>query len=257
VLAEQRRLSILLELKRSGGVSVTELSERFGVSDMTIRRDLEALSERNLLRKVYGGALPVYGKAAVEPHFARKREFNRPEKRAIAKEALRLVEPGDTVALGAGTTTCQVAAELRPGSCDLTFVTNSTNVALTLQKNGWDQILLSGGTFRTPSDALVGPYADRTLRTLNTDVLFLGVHGIDSDAGLTTPNISEAETDLRLVEAARRVVVVADSSKLGVVALAKIAPLSEVDVLVTDEKAPEKMLLEVEMAGVRVVTATP
>jgi hypothetical protein len=118
-----------------------------------------------------------------------------------------------------------VAAALQPGHKDLTFVTNSTNVALTLQENGWDRIVLSGGMFRTPSDALVGPFADRTLRTLNADVLFLGVHGVHPDAGLTTPNTAEAETDSRLVDAAQRVVVVADNSKLGVVALARIIPL--------------------------------
>jgi DeoR/GlpR family transcriptional regulator of sugar metabolism len=113
--------------------------------------------------------------------------------------------------------------------------------------------VLSGGMFRTPSDALVGPFADRTIKTLNADVLFLGVHGVHPEAGLTTPNVAEAETDGRLVEAAQKVVVVADHSKLGVVALAKIAPLSRVDVFVTDDGADREMLREIELAGVRVV----
>ena len=255
MLAEQRRQGILEELERADSVSVAVLSERFGVSDMTIRRDLDVLSSRNLLRKVHGGAVPVVGKAATEPHFAQKRELNMPEKRAIAREALRLIEPGDTVAFSAGTTTWTVAAELRADTRDLTFITNSTNIALTLQANGWEQIVLSGGIFRTPSDALVGPYADRILGTLNADVLFLGVHGIDAKAGLTTPNIAEAETNRCLVEAAQKVVLVADSSKLGVVALAKIVPLSKVNVLITDENADAELLRDVEVSGVQVIVA--
>ena len=167
----------------------------------------------------------------------------------------RLVGDGDTVAFSAGTTTWHVADALRRGHKDLTFITNSTNVALALQEGGWERIVLSGGSFRTPSDALVGPFADRTLKTLNADVLFLGVHGIHPDAGLTTPNTAEAETDRCLVEAAQRVVVVADHTKLGVVALAKIIPLDKVDTLVTDGRAEAKTLREIGLAGVHVVVA--
>ena len=111
---------------------------------------------------------------------------------------------------------------------------------------------MSGGVFRTPSDALVGPYADNTLRTLNADILFMGVHGIDPDAGLTTPNTAEAETDRHLVDAGQKIVVVADHTKLGVVALAKIVPLSRVDIFITDEQAPQDTLREIELAGVEV-----
>jgi DeoR/GlpR family transcriptional regulator of sugar metabolism len=255
MLAEQRQQEILDDLERAGSVSVAALSERFGVSDMTIRRDLEALSARQLLRKVHGGAVPV-SKAVAEPHFVQKRRLNRPEKEAIARAALPLVGDGHTVAFSAGTTTWHVASALLHNHKDLTFITNSTNIALTLQENGWEKIVLSGGSFRTPSDALVGPCADRTLRGLNSDVLFLGVHGVHPEAGLTTPNVAEAETDHCLVQGARKVVVVADHTKLGVVALAKIAPLSKVDTLITDEQAPEEMIREMELAGVEIVVAS-
>jgi len=254
VLRERRQQAILEELERSGSVTVAALSRSLEVSDMTVRRDLEELSARNLLRKVHGGAVPV-PKTAAEPHFVQKQRLHRAEKRAIARAALEFVNDGDTVAFSAGTTTWQIAEALKRERGSLTFITNSTNIALTLQENGWEHIVLSGGMFRTPSDALVGPFADRTLKTLNADVLFLGVHGIHPDAGLTTPNVAEAETDGCLVEAAQRVVVVADSSKVGVVALAKIAPLSMVDVFVTDEGADAEMLREMELAGVRIVVA--
>jgi DeoR/GlpR family transcriptional regulator of sugar metabolism len=256
VLRERRQQEILDELERSGSVSVAALSRSLEVSDMTVRRDLEELSARNLLRKVHGGAVPV-PRTAAEPHFVQKQKLNRAEKRAIARAALGFVNDGDTVALSAGTTTWQIAEALERGQKSLTFITNSTNIALALQENGWEHIVLSGGMFRTPSDALVGPFADRTLKTLNADVLFLGVHGIDPDAGLTTPNVAEAETDGCLIEAAQRVVVVADHSKLGFVALAKIVPLSKVDIFVTDVAADAALLHEIELAGVRVVVAEP
>lgn len=256
MLAEQRRQSILAELERMESVSVAELSERFGVSDMTIRRDLDALSEQELLRKVHGGAVRTGRKMGQEPHFAQKRSLQLLEKKSIAREAVRLADPGDTIAFGAGTTTWHVAAELRQvNGNDFTFITNSTNIALTLQENGWEQIVLSGGIFRTPSDALVGPYAERTLKSLNADTLFLGAHGVHPDAGLTTPNIAEAETDRILIEAAQRVVIVADHTKLGVVALAQISSLARADVLITDDKANEAILREIELTGVRVIVA--
>ena len=242
MVRERRQQEIREELARAGSVSVAALSRSLGVSDITVRRDLEELSARDLLRKVHGGAVPV-PKTAAEPHFVQKQKLNRAQKRALARAALDFANDGDTVAFSAGTTTWQIAETLKRDRGSLTFITNSTNIALTLQENGWEQIVLSGGMlFRTPSDALVGPFADRTLRTLNADVLFLGVHGIHPEAGLTTPNVAEAETNGCLIEASQSVVVVADHSKLGVVALAKIAPLSE---------AGAEMLREIELAGVR------
>lgn len=254
MLAEQRRRNILEELELSGSISVAELSEKFRVSDMTIRRDLDALSARSLLRKVHGGAVRI-SKAASEPHFVQKWRLYQAEKQAIAREAVGLVEPGDTVAFSAGTTTWTVAAALGRESDGLTFITNSVNVASKLQEGGHGQIILSGGIFRTPSDALVGAYADKVIGTLNADILFLGVHGLHPEAGLTTPNVAEAETNGRLVGAAQRVVVVADHSKLGVVALAQMAPLSEVDVLITDDGIPRGLVRELESAGVEVIAA--
>ena len=254
IFAEERRRLILDEVNRSGSVTVTEFVDRLGVSDMTVRRDLETLSAHKLLQKVHGGAVSV-SKTAAEPHFTQKQRLKKAEKNAIAREALPFVEDGHTIAFSAGTTTWQVADALPQDNVNFTFITNSTNIALTLQEKGWGQIVLSGGIFRTPSDALVGPFAERTLKTLNADILFLGVHGIHPDAGLTTPNVAEAETSRCLVDAAQKVVVVADHTKLGVIALAKIAPLSRVDVFVTDDKANPELLREIELAGVRVISA--
>src|SRR5262249_31987878 len=144
------------------------------------------------------------------------------------------VEPGSTIGISAGTTTYELAREVR-ATPDLTVVTNSVPVAQLLHESGGpgQTVVLTGGV-RTPSDALVGPVAVAALRTLHVDWLFLGVHGFDDQAGFTTPNLVEAETDRALVACARRVVVVADSTKWGVVALSSIAPLDAVAVRVTD-----------------------
>lgn len=254
VFAEERQRLILDAVDRAGSVSVMDLVEQLGVSDMTIRRDLEILSAHQLLKKVHGGAVQT-PKTAAEPHFTQKQRLNREEKKSIAREALPLIEAGHTVAFSAGTTTWHIADTLRNHGEELTFITNSTNIALTLQEKEWEQIILSGGSFRTPSDALVGPFAERTLKTLNADILFLGVHGIHPTAGLTTPNVAEAETNRCLVEAAQKIVVVADHTKLGVIALAKITPISGIDAFVTDDKANPELLREISLSGVQVIVA--
>ena len=248
MLAQERRDAILRALLASGAATVADLADGLGVSEMTIRRDLGVLAAQQLVEKVHGGAV-LAKRGAAEPHFATKRRINAAAKAAIAEAAVARVHDGMTVALSAGTTTWQVARRLRRGVRDLTFVTNSLNVAGALEANGWHSIVVSGGSFRTPSDALVGPFANQTLRQLNVDLLVLGVHSIDARVGLTTPNIAEAETNRVMVAGARRVVVVADSSKLGQVSLATFAGCDEVDELITDTGADQATLDALADAG--------
>jgi DeoR/GlpR family transcriptional regulator of sugar metabolism len=257
VLAQERRDAILRALLPSGAATVADLAEGLGVSEMTIRRDLGVLAAQQLVEKVHGGAV-LAKRGAAEPHFATKRRINAAAKAAIAEAAVAMIDDGMTVALSAGTTTWQVAQRLRGGVVrDLTFVTNSLNVAGALEANGWHSVVVSGGSFRTPSDALVGPFANQTLRQLNADLLILGVHSIDAKVGLTTPNIAEAETNRVLVAGARRVVVVADSSKLGQVSLATFAGCEEVDELVTDSGADQATLEALADAGLRTRLVDP
>jgi DeoR/GlpR family transcriptional regulator of sugar metabolism len=257
VLAQERRDAILRALLPSGAATVAELADGLGVSEMTIRRDLGVLAGQQLVEKVHGGAVLAKGGAA-EPHFATKRRINAAAKAAIAEVAVAMIRDGMTVALSAGTTTWQVARRLRGGVVrDLTFVTNSLNIAGALEANGWHSIVVSGGSFRTPSDALVGPFANQTLRQLNADLLLLGVHSIDARVGLTTPNIAEAETNRVMVTGARRVVVVADSSKLGQVSLATFAACDEVDELVTDAGADQATLEALHDTGLRLQLVEP
>ncbi|QVQ49980.1 DeoR/GlpR transcriptional regulator [Spiractinospora alimapuensis] len=234
MLAAQRRELILDQVRRSGGVRVTDLVESLSVSDMTIRRDLDALESRGAIRKVHGGAVAPHVTSTEEPGFAVKSTREEREKDAIAREAARLVEPGSAVGLSAGTTTRAVAHHLRD-TTGLTVVTNSLQAAEVFYRASRpDQTVALTGGFRTPSDALVGPIAVAALRNLHLDVLILGVHGMTERAGFTTPNLMEAETNAALVEAARTLIVVADHTKWQTVGISTIAPLSRCDVLVTD-----------------------
>jgi DeoR/GlpR family transcriptional regulator of sugar metabolism len=234
MLAQQRQAAILDRVRATGGVRVSELAAEYGVSDMTIRRDLEALADRGLLAKVHGGATTVSPGSAHEPGFAAKSDRQRDEKAAIAMRAAALVSPGDAIALSAGTTTAELAQRLVDVP-SLTVVTNSIPVADVFYRAGRpDQtVVLTGGT-RTPSDALVGPVAVAAIGTLHLDMLFLGVHGMSERAGYTTPNLMEADVNRALVEAAERLVVLADHTKWGTVGISSIVPLSRADVLITD-----------------------
>ncbi|MQA86706.1 MAG: DeoR family transcriptional regulator [Streptosporangiales bacterium] len=234
MLARQRQEHILEAVRRHGAVRVSELVDSLGVSDMTVRRDLDALSGRGLVEKVHGGAVSVHRNTTDEPSFAAKSNRQLPEKTAIARAAAELVEPGMAVGLSAGTTTWSLATRLAEIG-DLTVVTNSIRVAEVLHaRSDPSQTVVLIGGIRTPSDALVGPLAVAAIRSLHLDAVFMGVHGIDGRSGLMTPNLMEAETNRALVESARRLVVLCDHTKWGTVGISSFARLDEVDVLITD-----------------------
>ncbi|RFU85083.1 DeoR/GlpR transcriptional regulator [Streptomyces triticagri] len=251
LLAEQRRALIVDEVRRRGGVRVNELTRRLGVSDMTVRRDLDALARQGVLEKVHGGAVPVVEASTHEPGFEAKSGLELSAKEDIARTAASLVAPGSALALSGGTTTYALARHLLDVP-DLTVVTNSVRVADVFhaaqsggeRRAGAATVVLTGGV-RTPSDSLVGPVADQAIGSLHFDVLFLGVHGLSPDAGLSTPNLAEAETNRRLVQSARRVVVVADHTKWGTVGLSSFATLEQVDTWVTDGGLPTEVRSEI------------
>ncbi|GAB3963350.1 DeoR/GlpR family DNA-binding transcription regulator [Plantactinospora veratri] len=259
MLAQQRQEAILDRVRTAGGVRVTELAGEFGVSDMTIRRDLEVLAERGLLAKVHGGATTARPGSTDEPGFAVKSVRQRPEKAAIAAEAARLVTPGMAVALSAGTTTAELARRLA-GVPALTVVTNSIPVAEILHRSGRpDQTVVLTGGVRTPSDALVGPVAVATIRSLHLDLVFLGVHGMSERAGFSTPNLLEAETNRALLASADRLVVLADSTKWATVGISSFAELAEAHTVVSDTGLPEpaREILRAQVAELLLCEVTP
>jgi DeoR/GlpR family transcriptional regulator of sugar metabolism len=213
---------------------VSDLTGELQVSDMTVRRDLEALEAQGHLVKVHGGATLLRESALHEPGFDTKRSLEHEAKLAIARAAAAMVEPGMAVAVSAGSTTYEVSRLLADIPL-LTVVTNSVPAAEVLYhgRRSDQTIILSGG-MRTPSDALVGPFAVAALKAVNVDLVFLGVHGMHHRAGFTTPNMLEAETNQALIETGRQVVVTADHTKWGITGVSTIARLSDADVVISD-----------------------
>ncbi len=257
MLARQRQARILERVREDGAVRVADLVRELGVSDMTVRRDLEILDDRGLLEKVHGGATVLEGSALFEPTFATKSSLQQSEKDAIAEAAAALVEPGMAIAISAGTTTYALAQRLVEIP-RITVVTNSIRVTDVLHHSGRpDQTtILTGGT-RTPSEALVGPFAVAALRTVHVDLVFVGVHGMDTQSGFTCPNLLEAETDRALIDAGRRLVVVADHTKWGVIGISSIASLDQADVLITDSGIDPEARGSLERDVARLIVVDP
>jgi DeoR/GlpR family transcriptional regulator of sugar metabolism len=235
MLAAERHSAILAALHTDGAVKVVDLADLLGVSEMTIRRDLDVLDERQVLRKVHGGAI-VRGNRGIEPPSTAKAARQHAEKVAIGRAALGAVEDGMTIAVSAGTTTLELAKLLR-GRDAITVVTNSISIFQELTGHPDEPnpvVYLTGGS-RTPSDALVGPIANAALDVFRVDAVFLGVHGFDIESGLTTPNIAEAETNRRLIATSRRLFVLADNTKYREVGTNVFGRMSDIDTLVVDD----------------------
>jgi len=237
-------------LDRDGRLLVTDLARRFHTSQVTIRKDLEVLHEQRQLHRTHGGALPARERALDDPTLREKEQLHRREKSLIAAAALRMVQKGQVVVLDSGTTTTAIARGLREFR-NLTVVTNAVNIAAELAGTPVD-VILTGGTLRKNSFSLVGPMAEETLRNLNADLLFLAVDGFDVGYGLTTPNLLEAQVNRVMIEVARRVVVVCDSSKFGRRSLSLIAPTSTIHEVITDRKIPKQDLRTLRKAGTEV-----
>ena len=232
MLAAERHARIVAELEQREAVRVAELAAALGVSEMTIRRDIEHLEQQGLARRVHGGAARPADVGFAEPGFAAKSEQRPDAKSAIADRALELVRPGATIFVTAGTTT-YAFAHLLASVPDLTVATNSIKVAEALGDPGQGvRTILTGGE-RTPSEALVGPLATATLAQLHVETCFMGVHGLHPRAGLTTPNMLEAEVNRAAAEAAARLVVLADHSKYGLVSLSRILPRDAIATKIT------------------------
>ncbi len=236
MLAAERHAAILAKLRVQQTVRVSELAGSLGVSEMTIRRDIEGLDAAGALRKVHGGATSRRPLSSLEPGFGVNADQRIDAKEAIAAVAADLVEPGMTLAVTGGTTTYRLVDHL---AGPLTILTNSLPTAEKLHRLAAPGItvLLTGGE-RSPSEALVGPIATSTVKSFNVDLCFMGAHGVEPLAGITTPNLAEADTNRAFAQQCSRLVVLADSTKLGTVSLARIAGLDEISCLVT-ERSPE------------------
>ena len=250
MLNEERRRAILELVNQDGRVLVKELAEKFGTSQITIRKDLELLHSNGHVHRTHGGALTVESGALVDPTLREKEKLHHKEKLRIAKAAAHMVQEGESVLLDSGTTTTAVARALRDFR-HLTVITNAVNIAAELSGTQIE-VILTGGIVRKNSFSLVGPLAEETLRQLSADILFLGVDGFDTKMGLSTPNLLEAKVNKVMVEVARRTVAVCDSSKFGRRAMSTIAPVAAVHQVITDKHIGKGDLSNLKEAGVAV-----
>jgi DeoR family transcriptional regulator of aga operon len=244
------RLSAILEQLADGGsVAVAQLADALHVSPATIRRDLAMLEDQRLLERMHGGAV---GRAvAYELPLRYKSVRHGDEKRRIAEEAASRVTESMAVGLTGGTTATEVAKALADRR-DLTIVTYALNIASELAIRPDVKLVVTGGVARSQSYELSGPIAETTLAGLNLDIAFVGVDGIEAKAGCTTYQEIEAHTNGVMIEQARLVVVVADGSKIGRAAFARMCPLSAVDELITDQEADREAVRKLTDNGVRV-----
>jgi DeoR family transcriptional regulator of aga operon len=251
-IRESRLRSIIEVIDDNGAVGVENLAELLGVSTATIRRDLARLADQGVITRSHGGAMRA--DVGLEVPISYRRGTAVAQKRRIAAAAATLIGEGAIVGITGGTTTIAVARALASVR-KLTVVTNALNVGMELARHQNIRLVLTGGVCRTASFELSGPIAENTIAGYHLDVAFVGVDGIDVDAGCTTHDDAEARANAALVKRARHTVIVADSSKIGRIAFASICPLDIVERLITDNEADPQALSPLTAAGLRVVLA--
>jgi len=241
----------LVMQKRS--VRVSELQDLFQVSEVTIRKDLDLLAQQGLLLRKRGGAIAdTHVSLAIA--FDQRARLNQEEKRRIGYAAARLVEPGDTILMDAGSTLMEMAKSLGMIS-PLTVVTSALNVAIQVGAISGIRVMVVGGSLNGETISTVGPNAVRDLNTITVRKVFLGGHALEPKAGLTDTSIEIAQMKQTMIGAGRNVILLADSSKWGRVAFAKVVPLSAIHTLVTDTGLPAEARAEIERMGIELVLA--
>jgi DeoR family fructose operon transcriptional repressor len=253
LLSGERQEAILAEISREGRASVAALAERFAVAGETIRRDLAELERRGVIRRVHGGAIPAE-KVTFEPPIEDRASLMTAEKERIAAAALTVLPAEGAIFIEAGSTPSFLANAL-PSDRVLTVVTNGGYIASALAKHDNLTVLSVGGRVRPRSLACVDDWALDILSGLHVDVAFLGTNGISANGGLTTPDLAEAAVKRATLTIAAQTVLLADHSKVGVVALARYGDLSQLDLLISDAGLPVEDVREFADAGLRVIRA--
>jgi DeoR family transcriptional regulator of aga operon len=256
VPAEVRRERMVALVSERSFVRVSDLSEAFGISEVTVRADLEVLDKRRVIRRVRGGAVPAGRRLRDEPSFEQSLGSSATEKQLIGKAAADLVQPAESIILDVGTTTTFIARSLmaREELQDLVILTNALNIALELESAiPRFSVIVTGGTLRRLQHSLVDPMGRYLLQETNADTVFLGCNGVDARHGVTNINAPEAEIKKRMLASASRRIVVADGSKVGQVELARVTGVTGVDLLITGPSAPEQELEALRRHGLEVM----
>ncbi|RKY62367.1 MAG: DeoR/GlpR transcriptional regulator [Candidatus Latescibacterota bacterium] len=247
----ERKDVILGEIKRRGRVSVPELSSLLGVSQVTVRRDLQRLEREGYVVKTYGGAVST-DRVAFEFSFQKKLQRNVAEKERIGRYAAGLVEEGEAIFLDNGTTTLQIAYNLRTRR-NIKVVTNSLCVVYALEPAEGIELILLGGIVRRGWNDLYGPLTEKAIAELHVDKAFVGADGVSPEAGFTAADLRTARPTELVVRSAKKVIVVADHTKIGRVAFVRFASLDDVDMLITSRGIGEEEKVELESRGLKVI----
>jgi DeoR/GlpR family transcriptional regulator of sugar metabolism len=250
-----RQAQIRDRFAESPGVSVSDLAKEFGVSEMTIRRDLTSLEERSLIQRTHGGAM-LSERMMLEFDYRDRREVNRAAKHAIALEARKLIQPGDRLILDTGTTTLELATLLRDGE-NLTVITPSLAVASELQHAAGVEVILLGGVIRRGSPDLTGPATEHCLELFSADLAFQGADGLGLDGKIYNSDLRLARVDKLMRTVAKRSCLLADHTKIGGTALACSGTLADVDTFITTKGAPADALRRFAKLGPKIITVTP
>lgn len=251
---QNKIVEIVLETNR---ITISDICELFGVSDMTARRDLNELDRLGLLRRVHGGAIANLGRS-YEPPFTTRVAKNQSAKTAIGLKAAELVYDGDSIALDVGTTTLEIVPGL-VSKRNLTIVTSSIQIAnsivdkLSLEIDA--RLILTGGIVRPRELSMIGSIPAQVFKDLHVDKAFIGIGGISMEDGLTEYSMEDTWIKQILIQSAREKIVVADGDKFGVTTFASVAPLTAVDKIITDMSAPHDMVDRIIRAGVEVIFA--
>lgn len=252
---EKRKQAILTRLQQHERIYVADLSREFDISEVTIRKDLKELEERGALRRIHGGAARLT-KAAIEMSLSEMQKINVAEKRLIAMEAYKHISDNDALLLDASTTNQELAYLLRDGDKKgLTVITTAIHTAYELAPCRHIEVVQIGGIIRRTLFTTMGPIATTTIRGLHVDKAFIGVNGIDIKTGYTTQNLFECELKRCIIESASQSYVLADSSKMKVITLGVICPISGVDFLITDSGIDPLYRNELERTGVELIVA--
>lgn len=252
MFGEERKTQIISLLTKYGNVKVSDLSRIYNVSEVTIRKDLQELEEEGLVKRVHGGAV-LNNSIKFEPTFSEKSDKFIHEKECIGEIASKLIKDGDTIALDTGTTTLQIAKKIT--AKDLTVVTNSLDIAYELSEKKNIEVIVTGGLLRWETRAFVGPLTDAALKNIRVDKAFIGTNGISITYGLTTPNITEANTKKTIISVSQEVIAVCDHTKFNAVYFAKIADVEEIDMVITDSSLDKSIERQFEEYGIEVMLA--
>ena len=247
----ERRDGIIKIIQNQGKVRVDSLSEKFDVSTVTVRNDLDFLEKKGILHRTHGGALlrkNVYD----DPSLEEKQLLYKAEKQRIGQKAIEMIKDGDSILLDSGTTAMEVALRLEQKK-NLTIMTNAINLSLKLGELDSINVMLTGGHLRKESFSLVGPEAEATISNYYFDKLFLGVDGLDTAFGLTTPNPMEAQLNRIMVKRAQQVIAITDSSKFGRHSFSYICDIDVISTLITDDKITPQFEKELTRRNIEVI----